>query len=918
VATGGTEARGARRDTRRRSAWGRAVTALAAATVAVLAATMAVAGPGTPPASAANGQGVGKSLQIRIAGIHPTEEDTWVSIDPTTDGSGYVRLKGYDGRCLLGNRDYLNGGGFEWGGCGDITASGFSFLPVSTTPAEDADAAEDRWFRLVTYEGFCVYTYGGKLEDSSRVYRDGAYFPFTYVDWCGASQHFPATTRTTEVTGSLQSFRVVNDERLSDGTWREWSNILGIARTYAAAKCVASPETSCSVRTPNSEGAFYPAYDPLVLRSGRIESVSLGCGVPGASGVTRFFNGTTSPMSRSVSSTATSTHTTQTSVGWKTAIEVSASMGVKDVWTAGSKVTTEVSGQDVETQTETTTLQETLTATIQPGEYYMYTWNQSSYVLTGEWRYGREFPYLEPWTMGESSLYPARINGQSVLQGSGITSTTQKDCDARPASVNRAAPTLAADSATCGTPEQAKPAPAVAVAAHACPGTWDVPLDVAGNADPHYAYQWYYQKAGGTPQDVTGQTASSFTLTDMSFDYDYLGVKVQEIDGTGRLSSAWVPTVDPLRLTPRATGPGGGEQASAPTALVGELPQGTVGTPYRGSALAALVPGGDPYLAPGEVLSVTDGALPAGIVLDPETGALGGTPTASGRYAFTLSAAPRSTGVASVSRSFTVTVFGTATVFGATSGFAATVGDAVSLALVDAVGSDAELGIVQGALPDGLSLDPATGVVSGVVGQAGEWRFTVRDAAPPADSRAFVLRVAAAADPVTPPVDPSDPSTPSIPRPAGEPATPSDAALVAGAEGGIRAGATTFAPGQTVTIDVGAEHAGEWVGAWLFSTPTRLGGWHQVDGAGRITVTIPAGVPAGTHRLAVFDATGAIIGWQTVTVTGAAAATALAATGASTAPATTAATLAAAALLLAVGVVLTAVRRPRIRKARRS
>ena len=70
-------------------------------------------------------------------------------------------------------------------------------------------------------------------------------------------------------------------------------------------------------------------------------------------------------------------------------------------------------------------------------------------------------------------------------------------------------------------------------------------------------------------------------------------------------------------------------------------------------------------------------------------------------------------------------------------------------------------------------------------------------------------------------------------------------------------------------------------------------------------MTVPTDAPAGAHRLAVTDASGAVIGWYRVTVT--AAPTALATSGA-TAPFGVA--LAIAMLLVLAGAALVMRRRP--------
>lgn len=108
----------------------------------------------------------------------------------------------------------------------------------------------------------------------------------------------------------------------------------------------------------------------------------------------------------------------------------------------------------------------------------------------------------------------------------------------------------------------------------------------------------------------------------------------------------------------------------------------------------------------------------------------------------------------------------------------------------------------------------------------------------------------------------------------------------------------TATPGQTIAVGV----EGVSVDGWLYSTPVYLG--ERVVTSGGIELTIPAGTPVGTHRLAVTALDGSLIGWADITIV-AAAAPGLALTGAE-APIIG---IAAAVLLLAAGAALVVVRR---------
>jgi 5'-nucleotidase len=104
----------------------------------------------------------------------------------------------------------------------------------------------------------------------------------------------------------------------------------------------------------------------------------------------------------------------------------------------------------------------------------------------------------------------------------------------------------------------------------------------------------------------------------------------------------------------------------------------------------------------------------------------------------------------------------------------------------------------------------------------------------------------------------------------GEPTTPPVPAGVDALIDALKDLITTvkeFLAGKTIVINVGSDWIGKWVSVWLYSEPVLISdGWTQVDADGNVTVTIPAGTEPGAHRIAVQDASGAVIGWTDVTV----------------------------------------------------
>ena len=102
--------------------------------------------------------------------------------------------------------------------------------------------------------------------------------------------------------------------------------------------------------------------------------------------------------------------------------------------------------------------------------------------------------------------------------------------------------------------------------------------------------------------------------------------------------------------------------------------------------------------------------------------------------------------------------------------------------------------------------------------------------------------------------------------------------LVDGNRHGVTVDPAVAAPGQRVTVTAGAEASGAEASVWMYSDPVRIGGG-TLSAAGAITVTSPADAALGAHRIAVYAADGALLGWADIRIA-AGSATGLAATGA--------------------------------------
>ena len=145
------------------------------------------------------------------------------------------------------------------------------------------------------------------------------------------------------------------------------------------------------------------------------------------------------------------------------------------------------------------------------------------------------------------------------------------------------------------------------------------------------------------------------------------------------------------------------------TTTSGSLPLGVVSTVYPGATLQA-TGGIQPYS-----WAVTTGSLPAGLSLNPSTGAISGTPTASGTVNFTVTVTDSETPTAKTATANLSIVVNPAVSVTTTSLPGGVIGTAYPGATLQAAGGVTPYtwAVTTGSLPAGLSLNTSTGAISG-------------------------------------------------------------------------------------------------------------------------------------------------------------------------------------------------------------
>ncbi|MCL1875979.1 MAG: putative Ig domain-containing protein [Synergistaceae bacterium] len=155
--------------------------------------------------------------------------------------------------------------------------------------------------------------------------------------------------------------------------------------------------------------------------------------------------------------------------------------------------------------------------------------------------------------------------------------------------------------------------------------------------------------------------------------------------------------------------------AKAPIITTTSLPGGTVGKAYSATLSAS---GTTPI-----TWSVSANSLPNGLILNAATGVISGTPTTVGTFSFTVKAANIA---GSATKNLSIVISPEPPKITTTSLPGGTVNKTYSATLSASGTTPITWSISAGSLPVGLSLNAATGVISGTPTKAGTTNFTVK------------------------------------------------------------------------------------------------------------------------------------------------------------------------------------------------
>jgi hypothetical protein len=222
---------------------------------------------------------------------------------------------------------------------------------------------------------------------------------------------------------------------------------------------------------------------------------------------------------------------------------------------------------------------------------------------------------------------------------------------------------------------------------------YQVSLEASGGDG---TYEWIVS-AGAVPPGLTFDQGGTLTGTPTTKGTYDLTIEVTSIGKTASAAFT-LPVYDPLVISTTS------------------LANGLIGSAYSETLLAT---GGDGTYT----WSLTSGSLPAGLALDSNTGTISGTPTTGETGSFTVQVA---SGGLTATADLSINLYA---VLSVTTSSLPNATDGVSYShSLAASGGDANYSwsITVGALPDGLSLTPSSGLISGTPTTIGTSSFTAQ------------------------------------------------------------------------------------------------------------------------------------------------------------------------------------------------
>jgi hypothetical protein len=157
------------------------------------------------------------------------------------------------------------------------------------------------------------------------------------------------------------------------------------------------------------------------------------------------------------------------------------------------------------------------------------------------------------------------------------------------------------------------------------------------------------------------------------------------------------------------------------TVACASMTTGTVGVPY--SSAITVSGGTGPY-----TFAVTSGSLPAGLTLNPNTGAITGTPTTVGPFSFAVTVTDSTLGIhaTATTSNCSITIAPPTLIVACASMTTGTVGVPYSSAITVSGGTGPyTFAVTSGSLPPGLTLNANTGAITGTPTTAGPFSFAV-------------------------------------------------------------------------------------------------------------------------------------------------------------------------------------------------